>query len=65
MKKEVVVMIDDSGARQIDVAAKDKKIEKFALHHPVVDFRIITYQPDLLVNLIGQNVTRCEILDFE
>lgn len=65
MKKEVVVMIDHSGARQIDVAAKDKKIEKFALHHPVVDFRIITYQPDLLVNLIGQNVTRCEILDFE
>lgn len=65
MKKEVVVMIDDSGARQIDVAIKEKKIEKFALHYPIADFRIVTYQPDLLVNLIGHNVTRCEILDFE
>lgn len=65
MKKEVVVMIDDSGARQIDITVKEKKVEKFALHRPIVDFRIITYQPDLLVKLIGQNVTRCEILDFE
>lgn len=65
MKKEVVVMIDDSGVRQIDIAVKEKKVEKFALHRPIVDFRIITYQPDLLVNLIGQNVSRCEILDFE
>ena len=58
-------MIDDSGARQIDITVKEKKVEKFALHRPIVDFRIITYQPDLLVKLIGQNVTRCEILDFE
>lgn len=64
MKKEIVVMIEDGGAIQIDVSAIDK-VEKFSLHYPISDLRIITYQPDLLINLIGHNSYRCEILDFE
>lgn len=65
MKKEIVVMIEDGSAIQIDVAAKNKIVEKFSLHHPISDLRIVTFQPDLLINLIGQNSYRCEILDFE
>ena len=50
MKKEIVVYFDDTDAYQIDVANPNKMVVKFSQHETIEDLRIITFQPDLLIN---------------
>lgn len=65
MKKEIIVYFEDADAFQIDIAAPNKMVEKFSQYEPKEDLRIITFQPDLLINYIGEDVCKCDILDFE
>lgn len=65
MKKEVVVFIDKSCIYQVDIAAIDKGIERHELNYKSRNYRFITFQPDLLINLLQEYVYTCEIIDFE
>ena len=65
MKKEIIVYFEDADAFQIDVADPNKMVEKFSQHNPIMNLRIVTFQPDLLINFIREDVCLCDILDFE
>lgn len=65
MKKEIVVFFDDAGAFQIDVADVNLTVSKFSQRSPKTDLRIVTFQSDLLISHIGEDISKCEILDFE
>ena len=65
MKKEIIVYFDDADAFQIDVADPNKMVEKFSQLSPKKNLRIVTFQTDLLINYIGEDVCKCDILDFE
>ena len=65
MKKEIIVYFEDADAFQIDVADPNKMVEKFRQHSPKKNLRIVTFQSDLLINYIGEDVCKCDILDLE
>ena len=51
--------------RALKIAFQNKMVEKFSQYEPKEDLRIITFQPDLLINYIGEDVCKCDILDLE
>lgn len=65
MKKEIVVYFDDTDAYQIDIANPNKMAEKFSQQSPKMNLIIVTFQPDLLINYIREDLCLCDILDFE
>ncbi len=65
MKKEIVVYIDESTFYWVDLDSRENIRKNFSSQKLLQSIRLITFQPDLLVNYLGEKVSRYEILDFE